>query len=217
MKLKICGMKYPENMIAVADLQPNYLGFIFHEKSPRFLNDKIPTLPDDIIKTGVFVNVSEEFIVKKVEEYKLAAIQLHGEESPGFCSALKSKLSSRAQSGDLTLIKVFSIKDDFNFDVLKPYEKIADYFLFDTKGQLPGGNGYTFDWSILKGYPSKTPFFLSGGIGIDEVEKIVEISNTDLPVYAIDVNSRFEIAPGQKNIEQLKEFKNKLSGLLKHR
>ena len=107
--------------------------------------------------------------------------------------------------------KVFSIKDEFDFEILQPYEGIVDYFLFDTKGKEKGGNGYTFDWSVLNNYPSKTPFILSGGIGLDEIEKVKEILKTDLPIYAIDVNSKFETAPGLKNIEELEIFKEKLN------
>ena len=110
------------------------------------------------------------------------------------------------------MIKVFSIKDEFNFDVLQPYEKACDYFLFDTKGKLPGGNGYTFNWNVLKNYPSTKPYFLSGGIGIDAIEKIKEFkkSSASKYCYALDVNSKFEIEPGLKNIDELETFKNKL-------
>jgi len=101
------------------------------------------------------------------------------------------------------VIKVFSILDTFDFDLLIPFEKVCDFFLFDTKGKLPGGNGSTFDWKVLENYPSTKPFFLSGGIGINEMSAVNEISKTNLPIYAIDINSKFEIEPGLKNIELL--------------
>ena len=94
----------------------------------------------------------------------------------------------------------------FDFKTLQPFEDVCDYFLFDTKGKLPGGNGYTFDWNVLKNYPSTTPFFLSGGIGIDEVDAVKQILKTDLPIYAIDINSKFETEPGVKNIKLLEQF-----------
>lgn len=227
--LKVCGMKYPENIIAVANLQPDYLGFIFHKNSPRFFDRIIPELPKTIKKVGIFVNTSEEYIIKKIEEYQLNAIQLHGDESLEFCKQLKELCHAELVSAshykdkipkqvrnDISIIKVFSIKDEFEFEKLQPYEGIVDYFLFDTKGKLPGGNGYTFDWSVLKDYPSTTPFFLSGGIGLEETDKIISFLERPESRYchALDVNSKFEIAPGQKHIEQLKQFKNKLSDYL---
>ena len=105
---------------------------------------------------------------------------------------------------------MFSVNDDFNFSTLKPFETVCDYFLFDTKGKLPGGNGLTFNWQILQQYKLTKPFFLSGGIGLDEIENIKKLN---LPIYAIDVNSKFEIEPGLKNIELLKSFKNNLQTL----
>jgi len=210
MKLKVCGMKYADNMIEVAQLQPDYLGFIFYDKSPRFFNGSIPNLPKTIKKVGVFVNASMDAINEKVKKYEFDAIQLHGDESPEFCEACRAELGSETHL--VEIIKVFSIKDDFNFDVLKPYEKICDYYLFDTKGTLPGGNGYTFDWKVLKNYPSTKPFFLSGGIGLEETESILAFLERPESKFchAIDVNSKFEIEPGLKNKKKIYEFKSQL-------
>ncbi|ETN96903.1 phosphoribosylanthranilate isomerase [Zhouia amylolytica] len=217
MKLKVCGMKYPDNMTAVAALQPDYLGYIFYSKSSRYFDRSIPNFSDNIQKVGVFVDASEAYISNKINEYELNAIQLHGNETPEFCKELKNKLASESKSGAPSLIKVFSIKDTFDFNVLKAYEPYVDYFLFDTKGKLPGGNGYTFDWSVLKQYPSQKPYFLSGGIGLNEIDEVLSFLGREESkyCYAIDVNSKFEIAPGQKNIEQLKQFKDKLGDFLK--
>ena len=156
-------------------------------------------LPKYIKKVGVFVDESIEIIQSKIEKYNLDCIQLHGTESVEFCQKLKEL--------PIEIIKVFSIKDNFNFEILNEFESVCDYFLFDTKGELPGGNGATFDWNLLKKYPSNKPFFLSGGIGIEEI-KLLKIMN--LPVYGIDVNSKFETEPGLKNIELLKSFQYKL-------
>lgn len=204
MKLKICGMKYPENILEVGALLPDYMGFIFWEKSARYFNGEIPELIETVKKVGVFVNQSQEEILEKVTKYNLQAVQLHGNESVEFCSELKKQLPKKVQ-----IIKAFSADNDFDFEVLKPYEAICDYFLFDTKGKLPGGNGTTFDWTILKKYTSEKPFFLSGGIGINELNAIEEISKTNLPIYAIDVNSKFEIEPGLKNKNLFSNFKRK--------
>jgi len=221
MKLKVCGMKYQENIETIAALQPDYLGFIFYEKSPRNFDQDIPQIPDSIKKVGVFVDEALNKIVLKIAKHNLKAIQLHGDESPEYCKALKEVqlslpiMENGVEVGfkpyNFEIWKVFSIKDKFNFDTLLPYEGIIDYFLFDTKGKEKGGNGYTFDWSVLNNYNSNTPFILSGGIGLQEVEKIQAILKTNLPIYAIDVNSKFEIEPGLKNIHDLKEFKNLLS------
>ncbi|MEW2919853.1 phosphoribosylanthranilate isomerase [Muricauda sp. ANG21] len=229
MKLKICGMHH--NPTEVAQLQPDYLGFIFWAPSSRYFEGAIPQLPKSIKIVGVFVDAAVEEVLEKVNQYGLDAVQLHGKESPEYCLELKENfLSFRAQSRkkkvvpldgvstalDLTnleIIKVFSVKDDFDFSVLKDYENVCDFFLFDTKGKLPGGNGYTFDWGILENYPSNKPFFLSGGIGPESLEKLKEFRNSPASkyCYAIDVNSRFETEPGRKDITVLKVFQESLS------
>jgi phosphoribosylanthranilate isomerase len=200
MKLKICGMKYPDNILEVGSLLPDYMGFIFWSKSARYFDGDMPELPKSIRKTGVFVNESIPVIEEKVTKYNLQAVQLHGQETVEFCSELKTKFGT-----SIEIIKVFSADENFDFSVLKPYESVCDFFLFDTKGKLPGGNGTTFDWKILEKYPSTKPFFLSGGIGIEELDSIKEISKTNLPIYAIDINSKFEIKPGLKNVQLCRE------------
>jgi phosphoribosylanthranilate isomerase len=206
MKLKICGMKYPDNILEVGSLLPDYMGFIFWEKSARYFDGALPNLPQSIKKTGVFVNASQEDIVSKVNQYDLQVVQLHGHESVTFCQKLKNTLAK-----SIEIMKVFSVDSSFDFDELKPFESVCDYFLFDTKGKLPGGNGTTFDWKVLEKYPSQKPFFLSGGIGLDEIDLVNEIVKTDLPIYAIDVNSKFEIEAGLKNKEELHRFKQKIN------
>ena len=165
MKLKVCGMKYQDNIIQVAALQPDYLGFIFYEKSARnFDAVSIPNISESIKKTGVFVDADINFVKEKINTHKLKAVQLHGKESPEYCKQLHEE--------NVEIFKVFSIKNEFDFGVLEPYNGIVNYFLFDTKGKLPGGDGYVFDWTILNNYPSTTPFFLSGGIGLNEIDDI---------------------------------------------
>jgi phosphoribosylanthranilate isomerase len=206
MKLKICGMKYPDNIIEVGALLPDYMGFIFWKKSARYFDGDMPELPKSIRKTGVFVNESISVIEEKVTKYDLQAVQLHGQETVAFCSELKTKFGT-----SIEIIKVFSADENFDFSVLKPYESVCDFFLFDTKGKLPGGNGTTFDWKILDNYPSTKPFFLSGGIGIAELDSIKEISKTNLPIYAIDINSKFEIEPGLKNVQLCRDAMHRVS------
>jgi len=209
LKLKICGMKVPKNIQEIAALSPDYLGFIFYERSPRNFNGKIPEIASVIKKTGVFVDAEMDFILRKIKKYDLKAVQLHGKESQEFCSELKNLAS-------VEIIKVFSILDTFDFNSLVPYEGIVDYFLFDTKGKNKGGNGIVFNWEVLKKYPSSTPFFLSGGIGIEEIKPIKELityfekHEKSHLIYALDVNSKFEIEAGLKDEEQLKIFKDTL-------
>ena len=206
MKLKVCGMKYQDNIQEVATLQPDYLGFIFYEQSARHFDaHRIPEISNTIKKTGVFVDADLDFVIKKISKHNLKAVQLHGNEAPEYCKQLRGK--------NIEIIKVFSIKNEFDFSVLKLYDDIVDYFLFDTKGKLPGGNGYVFDWTILNNYPSTTPFFLSGGIGLSQIDDINKFQKSEASkyCYALDVNSKFEIEPGLKNIEDLKKFKNNLT------
>jgi phosphoribosylanthranilate isomerase len=203
-------MKYNPGEVAL--LQPDYLGFIFYDKSPRFFEGSIPEIPQGIGKVGVFVNATPEEISKKIKEYDLDVIQLHGEETPRFCKKLFAQCQTESADVELPALsgvevwKVFGIKDSFDFKQLKPYEKVVDKFLFDTQGKEKGGNGYTFNWNVLKEYPSKKPFILSGGIGLTEIEELKKIVQTKLPIYAIDVNSKFEIKPGLKNIQNLRKF-----------
>lgn len=206
------------NIAEVAKLQPEYLGFIFYDKSPRNFEGEISQLPDDVKKVGVFVNHNFLDIIRKTLKYKLDILQLHGSESPAYCKALKDAEFGYGddyifKKHDFKIIKVFSIKDKFDFSILKDYEDVCDYFLFDTKGKLPGGNGYTFNWKILKNYPSTKPYFLSGGIGLNEIDSISSFlkGQESKYCYAIDVNSKFEIEAGLKDIEKLEKFKTYLS------
>ena len=202
--LKVCGMN--KNTSEVGALRPDYLGFIFWKPSKRYFEGTMPLLPHRIKKVGVFVDASIAEISEKVQAYGLLLVQLHGNETPSFCDALKKALPR------LKIIKVFSIKDDFDFGILDAFEDVCDYYLFDTKGKLPGGNGYTFDWEVLNKYPSTKPYFLSGGIGLEEIDSIKAFMKRPEARYChvIDVNSKFESEPGLKDIERLKEFKEVL-------
>jgi len=203
MKIKICGLKFESNILGLSKLEPDYMGFIFWEKSKRLVIDSTPNLSQTKIKkTGVFVNADFEKIKDKVRVHKLEAIQLHGLESPEFCEKIKNL--------GVEIIKAFSIDENFNFNILEKYELCSDYFLFDTKGKSPGGNGISFDWEILRNYKYEKKFFLSGGIGIESISAIKKIKNLSLPLFCVDINSRFELNPGEKNIELIKSFKNSL-------
>lgn len=209
--LKVCGMLH--NASEVATLQPDYLGFIFWEPSSRYYHGEVPQLDGAIKKIGVFVDAALDEVLKTIKKYQLTGVQLHGHESPDFCKNLRYALETSGYP--LSIIKVFSIKDSFDFTELEAYENLCDYYLFDTKGKLPGGNGYAFDWKVLQDYPSTKPYFLSGGIGMDNLEDIQAFLGRKESKYchAIDVNSGFETKPGLKDIKKLKKFANKLKEL----
>ena len=198
-------MREIENISALAELKPDYMGFIFWAPSSRYVESTTPTLPNQIKKTGVFVDATPDYIQSTIQDHHLNAVQLHGEETPAYCELI--------QEFGVEVIKAFSIKEQFDFSLLDSYEDRCDYFLFDTKVELPGGNGYGFDWSILHNYSSTKPFFLSGGIGPEDYKKINSLLNLDLPVFAIDVNSKFELSPGLKNIDLITPFKKQLDEL----
>lgn len=206
MKLKVCGMKYLENMEEVIKLSPDFLGFIFYPKSPRYMADtlnpdEVARIPAHIKKVGVFVNETTAMVLEKVNSYQLDLVQLHGHESPEFCETIK-----KAGPG---VIKVFSIDKVMDWSVLDNYKDHVDYFLFDTKSKHYGGMGKSFNWEVLKSYDSDIPYFLSGGVGLDNIGLI-----NKMPIkqpFALDVNSRFEITPGNKDIKQLAGLTEKLA------
>lgn len=204
-KLKICGMKKPDNLQAVAALQPDYLGFIFYPKSKRYMAgslspEQVQALPASIRRVGVFVNAEPEFILRQAKAYGLQLLQLHGDESPADCRELQGK--------GYEIIKAFGLNEGFDFSELIAYTPFVDYFLFDTKGPAYGGNGITFNWSVLEQYDQPKPFFLSGGIGLEEVKDLPRLKG--FPPFAIDVNSRFETEPGLKNEGLLRTLKEEL-------
>ncbi len=200
LKIKVCGMKQAANIAAVADLHPDYMGFIFYPKSPRYLNDVsaelVKYIPESIKTVGVFVNEYLEVVKSRILKHKLSAVQLHGSEDAAYCNALK-------ETG-IEVIKAFGVDADFNFDQLAAYSTSVDYFLFDTQTPAHGGSGKVFDWSLLAKYKLDKPYFLSGGIGLAHVDMISKIEDDRL--FAVDVNSKFELEPGLKDVDKLKEF-----------
>ena len=202
-KLKICGLRDPGNIKEVAALQPDYMGFIFYRKSPRFVSDDFVMtlgLPSTIKRIGVFVNEEVEEVARISKQYSLDGVQLHGNESVDSCKALKA-------SG-LNVIKVFSIDDTFDFKSVNDYKASVDYFLFDTKGKSFGGNGFPFNWNKLKAYDQEIPFFLSGGLSPDNIQAVKNL--TGMNIHALDVNSGVEAKPGLKDIKLIKTLKSQL-------
>lgn len=211
MKLKVCGLKHKENIDQVANVQPDYMGFIFYDKSKRFVGEDfvMPQISSDIVKVGVFVNAEVAYVISKILKLGLSMIQLHGDEGVEYCKNVADMLSLNERTKSVKVMKAFGIDEAFDFNTLSSYEAYCDYFLFDTKTKGYGGSGKQFDWKVLDKYKLSIPYFLSGGIGLDEFEKVKRLK---LKVYAIDVNSRFEIEPGLKSIKNLKKVKNLIGG-----
>ncbi len=201
-------MRDSENIQSLLALKPDFVGFIFYNKSKRFVAD-FPKVdfPKEIKKVGVFVNETVEEVLKKVTLYNLDGVQLHGNESPEYCEELRhSELVSESHS--IQIFKAFSVDDTFDFSKTNPYQKVCDYFLFDTKGKDYGGNGVKFNWQVLKNYKGETPFLLSGGITKNDVSEIKEIRHAAFA--GLDINSGFETEPALKNTNDIKDFKNNL-------
>jgi phosphoribosylanthranilate isomerase len=206
LKVKVCGMRESLNVTEVAALKPDYIGFIFYFKSPRFvgaLDERIVQSVRDhgVEPVAVFVDASVEFVMQKVELYGFTCVQLHGHETPETCAALKAE--------GLKVLKAFSIADVSDLKNTFAYEDCCDFFLFDTKTSLLGGSGCQFDWNILKEYAGTVPFFLSGGIGPEDAEKLRPFHHPLF--YGIDLNSRFETQPAMKDAVLLRAFFNQLT------
>lgn len=199
MIVKVCGMREAENIRAVEALGVDWMGFIFWEHSSRNVGQRPAYLPTKAKRVGVFVDAPLDVVCQHVETFCLNVVQLHGSESPAFLHDLR-----KALAGDVLIVKAFSIATRDDLLQTSLYEGLADFFLFDTKAQLVGGNGRKFDWTVLAHYDGSTPFLLSGGIGPDDASRLSAFSHPRLA--GIDLNSRFEAAPALKNVELLKQF-----------
>ena len=192
--IKVCGMRDAENIREVEALGIDLMGFIFWPNSKRYVSKKPEDLPVSCKRVGVFVDESIDTVRHIADDYALDMIQLHGSESPEYAQKLH----------EWKVIKAFNIATKEDLKATKPYEGIVDYFLFDTKGQSVGGNGEKFDWNVLDHYDGKTPFLLSGGIGPDDAKRVKKFNHPQC--IGIDLNSRFEISPGLKDVKKLKRF-----------
>jgi phosphoribosylanthranilate isomerase len=205
MKIKVCGITRKEDLQRLVEYQVNYAGFIFYEKSPRFAAPRIDarTVREiaGIKKVGVFVNASLEQVQRTILDYGLNMVQLHGDETPAFCAVIREKVP---------VIKAFRVGENVNWEeLLGAYLPVTDYFLFDTEaGKAYGGTGKRFNWELLQTYPYTHPFYLSGGIGLEETPALLQLQ---LPaLFAVDVNSRFEEQPGVKNMEKVRLFTDQI-------
>jgi phosphoribosylanthranilate isomerase len=208
-RIKVCGMTLPEQVNALDEMGVDLAGFIFYEKSPRYVKKKINAATmkktgGRIAKVGVFVNMDYEELMRTVEEYRLDMVQLHGDESERFCERVANYV---------TVIKAFRLSDNDPIEwMLRPYHEGCDMYMFDTLGSGYGGTGKKFDWNVLKGIVLNKLFLLSGGIEPGDEDKLIEFAAEPnaKKLFAIDINSKFEITPGVKNIERVQDFVNKL-------
>jgi phosphoribosylanthranilate isomerase len=201
LRIKVCGLTDPDNVKKIAESNPDIMGFIFYPGSKRYVGDRpeeslVNNVPSGILKTGVFVDEEPSKIIYKKNLFRLDLVQLHGIESPEYCDYLKNN--------GLTLIKAFGINNNFNFKILEKYVDTCEYFLFDTKTGSQGGSGLKFDWRRINEYNLDKQFLLSGGIGPEDASQVKEINHKYL--FAVDINSHFEISPGIKNYKKIKEF-----------
>lgn len=207
----MCGITSVDQLKELETIGIDYAGLIFYSQSPRYVLKKLNSRDVmnqqlSILKVGVFVNSSEENIMTQVELYGLDLVQLHGDETPSFCNHI---------SNHVKVIKAFRLneKNGKNIDwMIKPYEEVCDHYLFDTKSLSGfGGSGEKFDWKLLEKNQINKPFFLSGGIGIDDVENIRNFQHPFL--FGVDINSCFEVEAGVKDMDLIKNFRDKLNSI----
>lgn len=205
MRIKVCGMTLPEQAGALEEMGVTLAGFIFYPKSPRYMGNKISPekmkqIKGKIAKVGVFVNATYDDLMKTVEDYRLDMVQLHGDETPKYCEKIADYIS---------VIKAFRLGENDNIEwMIKPYQDVCDMFMFDTMGAGYGGTGKKFNWEVLKQSSISKPFFLSGGIEPGDEGRLKEFSKTAAAqnLFAVDINSRFEVTAGIKNMEKVKTF-----------
>lgn len=208
MRVKVCGMTQIEQVDKLADAGVTFAGFIFYPKSPRYVFKNMTTTQirkeNNVNKVGVFVNSPIEEVLHMVDECRLHMVQLHGDENPRYCEKIADYVS---------VVKAFRLSDNDSVEwMIRPYMEVCDMFMFDTMGAGYGGTGKKFDWNILKGQTIGKPFFLSGGIEPGDEEKLKAFTSEPVAnaLFAIDINSRFEVAPGIKDMDHVRSFVEKL-------
>jgi phosphoribosylanthranilate isomerase len=198
MIIKVCGMRDAENIRQVTSLGIDWVGMIFWDHTPRHVT-KVPDISGAFRRVGVFVDATESYILSHIKDYRLDLLQLHGHESPSFLRNLRRKTDV-----SIRFIKAVSVDSPADMEICKEYEDCVDFFLFDTKCPTTGGSGRRFDWSVLQYYHGEKPFLLSGGIGPNDAPRLHSFHHPRC--IGIDLNSRFELAPGLKDITKLKTF-----------
>jgi len=208
MKIKICGMNNPENLFELERLKPDYFGFIFYLKSPRnFDRFLIPGFAHTK-KVGVFVNETISDLAELQSQFKLEAVQLHGDEDQHYIKDLKMKLPD-----NIEVFKAISVYDKEDLKTISAFEDLVDLIILDTKTKQRGGSGRKFDWKVLEHYTASIPFLLSGGIGVEDAQKVCEVFHQHDKMLGVDINSKFEIEPGLKDKTKVERFINEIKSV----
>lgn len=204
MRIKVCGMTQMDQVVQLSEMGVAFAGFIFYAKSPRYVFREMTTSQirrlNNINKVGVFVNASIEEVLHLVDECRLQAVQLHGDETPRYCEKIADYVS---------VVKAFRLSDHDSVEwTIKNYEESCDMYMFDTMGAGYGGTGKKFDWGVLEGATIEKPFFLSGGIEPGDEQKLKEFSHQPVAnsLFAVDINSRFEQTAGVKDMQKVRAF-----------
>ncbi len=203
MKIKVCGMKIPDNIEQLSKLNIDFMGFIFYKKSKRYTKTIAIDITKNKKKVGVFVNENIDNLIDITIQNNLHYVQLHGDETVEYCKKLKEQ--------KIKIIKAFRIEDNFDFELTNKYQDFCDYFVFDTKGKNYGGNGVKFNWHLLDNYKGTTPFLLSGGIALEDCDSLKKFNHSKF--IGVDINSKFEIDAGLKNIEEIEKFIENINGI----
>lgn len=211
MRVKVCGMTQEDQVAELADMGVAFAGFIFYPKSPRYVFKHMTTTQirkeNRINKVGVFVNASIEEVLHMVDECRLHMVQLHGDETPRYCEKIADYVS---------VVKAFRLSDNDSVEwTIRSYMDVCDMFMFDTMGAGYGGTGKKFDWTVLKDAQIGKPFFLSGGIEPGDEEKLKDFTKEPVAkaLFAVDINSRFELSPGVKDMKAVRQFVQNMTGL----
>lgn len=211
MRVKVCGMTQEDQVAELADMGVAFAGFIFYPKSPRYVFKHMTTTQirkeNRINKVGVFVNASIEEVLHMVDECRLHMVQLHGDETPRYCEKIADYVS---------VVKAFRLSDNDSVEwTIRSYMDVCDMFMFDTMGVGYGGTGKKFDWTVLKDAQIGKPFFLSGGIEPGDEEKLKDFTKEPVAkaLFAVDINSRFELSPGVKDMKAVRQFVQNMTGL----
>ena len=204
MRVKVCGMTLLDQVDKLEEIGATFAGFIFYPKSPRYVLRHLTTSQikkeNNINKVGVFVNASVDHVLQMVDECRLHMVQLHGDESPKYCEKIADYIS---------VVKAFRLSDNDHIEwMIKPYMNVCDMFLFDTEGAGYGGTGKKFNWEVLEGSSIGKPFFLSGGIQPDDTIKLKAFAQQPVAnaLFAVDINSKFEVSPGVKDLGKVNSF-----------
>jgi phosphoribosylanthranilate isomerase len=213
MRIKVCGMTLPEQVNSLDEMGVDLAGFIFYPKSPRYIGNKITPekmkqIKGKIAKVGVFVNMPYDELMRTVDNYRLDMVQLHGDENPVFCEKVANYV---------TVIKAFRLSDNDPIEwMVRSFHDASDMYMFDTLGAGYGGTGKKFDWSVLKKAAIDKIFFLSGGIEPGDEEKLKEFAKEKVAqkLFAIDINSKFEISAGVKDMVRVKKFVERVKSLI---